>query len=207
MHPIFNELTSSIELTSDLKNSVYKFLCTNNCSDTAEHSLKVGEEARRIAILFNVDPVAAAQAGWLHDISAVFPNHCRISVARQLGIDVLPEEKKFPMIIHQKISRVMAEDIFQITSSEILDAVGCHTTLRANSTLLDQVLFVADKIAWDQEGEPPFAVKLRKSLEHSLRHAAFTYINYLWERKDSLKVIHPWLRDAYEELKENTSVD
>ncbi|HDR3858072.1 TPA: HAD family hydrolase, partial [Bacillus anthracis] len=33
-------------------------------------------------------------------------------------------------------------------------------------------------------------------------HAAFAYISYLWDRKDTLKVLHPWLEDAYWQLKE-----
>ncbi|EJW16375.1 hydrolase (HAD superfamily) [Paenibacillus alvei DSM 29] len=70
------------------------------------------------------------------------------------------------MIIHQKLSKVMARDIFGITDNEVLDAVGCHTTLRANATQLDLVLFVADKIAWDQQGTPPYL----KELHHNLKN-------------------------------------
>ncbi|OSX89232.1 hypothetical protein BTJ44_04916 [Bacillus mycoides] len=39
-------------------------------------------------------------------------------------------------------------------------------------------------------------------MEKSLEHAAFVYISYLWERKYTLKVIHPWLEEAYWYLKE-----
>ena|GEM_PF-3074165 len=67
--------------------------------------------------------------------------------------------------------------------------------------MLDQVLFVADKISWDQKGTPPYLNELKKNLQESITHGAFTYINYLWERKETLKVIHPWLADAYEELR------
>lgn len=42
----------------------------------------------------------------------------------------------------------------------------------------------------------------KKGLEKSLEYAAFTYISYLWDRKDTLKVLHPWLEDAYWQLKE-----
>ncbi|XEC96636.1 bis(5'-nucleosyl)-tetraphosphatase (symmetrical) YqeK [Paenibacillus tarimensis] len=205
MHPILNNLIKDISFTNDLKNDIVLFLTTNKCPKTADHCLDVGAEARRIAVLFNSDPEEAEIAGWLHDISAVFPNHERIAAARELEIDVLPEEEFFPMIIHQKLSKVMAKEIFKITNSEILEAVGCHTTLRANSTRLDQVLFVADKIAWDQTGEPPYIQRLHKSLEVSLTHAVYSYINYLWERKESLKVVHPWLLEAYEELKDGCS--
>ncbi|NHN34543.1 HD domain-containing protein [Paenibacillus sp. S3N08] len=174
---------------------------------TADHCMDVGTEARRVALLFEVNPDAAEIAGWLHDISAVFPSNERIAVSRDLQIEILPEEEVFPMIIHQKISKVMARDIFKITNVEILDAVGCHTTLRAHSTLLDRVLFVADKISWDQLGEPPYIQELNRSLKLSLTHGAFSYINYLWERKDTLKVVHPWLKEAYEEMKQKKSIN
>lgn len=42
----------------------------------------------------------------------------------------------------------------------------------------------------------------KKGIEKSLEHAAFAYISFLWERKETLKVIHPWLKDAYWQLKE-----
>lgn len=44
--------------------------------------------------------------------------------------------------------------------------------------------------------------RYKNGLEKSLEHAAFVYISYLWERKDTLKVIHPWLEEAYWHLKE-----
>ncbi|WP_211748700.1 bis(5'-nucleosyl)-tetraphosphatase (symmetrical) YqeK [Paenibacillus sp. Marseille-Q4541] len=202
MHSIFKPLTQHVSFTGELKKDIQLFLTLNQCPKTAKHCIEVGTESRRIAMLFNANQAAAETAGWLHDISAVFPNNGRIEVARQLQIEVFPEEERFPMIIHQKISKVMAQDIFNIHDQDVLDAVGCHTTLRSSSTLLDQVLFVADKISWDQSGVPPYINELNRNLEKSLTHGAFAYINYLWERKETLKVIHPWLRDAYEELKD-----
>ncbi|SMF79953.1 putative HD superfamily hydrolase of NAD metabolism [Paenibacillus uliginis N3/975] len=200
MQAILKELTRNMNFTHDLKQDIQLFLISNHCPKTAEHCMEVGTEARRVATLFNADPDEAEIGGWLHDISAVIPNNERIAAAKELQIDILAEEEAFPMIIHQKISKVMAKEIFKITNAEILDAVGCHTTLRRNSSKLDQVLFVADKIAWDQSGIPPYIQELHRNLEVSLTYGAFSYINYLWERKESLKVIHPWLRDAYEEL-------
>ena len=63
-------------------------------------------------------------------------------------------------------------------------------------------MFVADKIEWDQTGEPPYLHQITKQLDISLNHAAFEYINYLWKQRDNLRVIHPWLSDAYYELKD-----
>ncbi|ASL65211.1 hypothetical protein SAMN04488573_1011735 [Bacillus sp. 5mfcol3.1] len=105
------------------------------------------------------------------------------------------------MIIHQKLSRVIAKEIFKVENEEILNAICCHTTLRKYATKMDLVLFVADKIEWDQNGTPPYLIEIKKGLEKSLEKAAFVYISYLWERKDTLKVIHPWLEEAYWDLK------
>src|SRR6266536_732482 len=101
------------------------------------------------------------------------------------------------MIIHQKLSRVLASEVFGVHDVLVLDAVECHTTLRANATQMDKVLFVADKIAWDQEGIAPYHHKLLAALEQSLDHAVFVYLKYLWTRRHTLKVFHPWARDAY----------
>ncbi|MDF9581777.1 bis(5'-nucleosyl)-tetraphosphatase (symmetrical) YqeK, partial [Bacillus paranthracis] len=173
-----------------------------NQKPTYKHSIRVANEARKIAKMFYEDEEKAAIAGYLHDISAIFPNEVRIVVAEEFGIEILEEERKFPMIIHQKLSRVIAKEIFKVHDEETLDAICCHTTLRKHATKMDLVLFVADKIEWDQNGTPPYLVEVKKGLEKSLEHAAFAYISYLWDRKDTLKVLHPWLEDAYWQLKE-----
>jgi HD superfamily phosphohydrolase YqeK len=101
------------------------------------------------------------------------------------------------MIIHQKLSRILASEVFGVDDVLVLDAVECHTTLKANPTRLDKVLFVADKIAWDQDGIAPYYHKLVAALEQSLDHAVLVYLKYLWDRRHTLKVFHPWAREAY----------
>nr|WP_307722011.1 HD domain-containing protein [Paenibacillus elgii] len=130
MHPILAEHTKPFPRTNRLRDDIRSFLSVNGCEKTAEHCMDVGTEARRIALRFGADPEAAETSGWLHDISAVIPNGDRIAVSRELGIEVLPEEEAFPIIVHQKLSVVMAQQLFGVTDTVILDAVGCHTTLR-----------------------------------------------------------------------------
>ncbi|MCY9590222.1 HDIG domain-containing protein [Paenibacillus chitinolyticus] len=188
------------ELSGDLKKDVYAFLTENGHRETAEHCMKVGEQARELAVRYGADPETAARSGYLHDISAVFPNDARISVSVQLGIEVLPEEESFPMIIHQKLSKAIARDLFGVEDPEILSAVECHTTLKKQASQMDKLLFTADKVAWDQIGTPPYLEELNRGLALSIDHAAFAYIRYLWSRKDTLRVVHPWLKEAYADL-------
>lgn len=192
----------SFSPTGKIENDIKDFLLKYNQEFTYKHSIRVANEARKIAEMFYEDEEKAAIAGYLHDISAIFPNEVRIVVSEEFGIEILEEERKFPMIIHQKLSRVIAKEIFKVNDEETLNAISCHTTLRKHATKMDLVLFVADKIEWDQNGTPPFLVEVKNGLEKSLEHAAFAYISYLWERKDTLKVIHPWLEEAYWHLKE-----
>lgn len=187
--------------TGKIENDIKAFLLKYNKEFTYKHSIRVANEAKKIAEKFHVDKEKAAIAGYLHDISGIFPNEERIAVAEEFGVEIVEAERKFPMIIHQKLSRVIAKEIFKVEDEEILNAICCHTTLRKHATKMDLVLFVADKIEWDQKGTPPYLIEIKKGLEKSLEKAAFVYISYLWERKDTLKVIHPWLEEAYWDLK------
>ncbi|SIQ75700.1 MULTISPECIES: HD domain-containing protein [unclassified Paenibacillus] len=198
-------LLKPVPLSGDLQKDIHAFLVTNGREDTASHCMAVGAEARRLAEAADCDPAQAEQAGWLHDIGAVYPNDVRIEAARLLNLDVLPEEEAFPMIVHQKLSRQMGHDLFGIRDAAVLDAAGCHTTLRPCSTLLDRAVFVADKIKWDQTGEPPYLNLLLPSLELSVTHAAFAYLSYMWDQRDKLRVVHPWLRSSYLELSAHLS--
>jgi predicted HD superfamily hydrolase involved in NAD metabolism len=205
MHPLFEKLTQNFVFSGNIREDAHTFLLHHDCPQIADHVLRVGREAWRLAERFGTDPVHAEIAGYLHDISGVFPNAERVEVAQVLGLDVLPEEEAFPLIVHQKISKVMARELFGVTDVKTLDAIECHTTLKANATVEDLVLFVADKIEWDQQGTPPYLQAITSQLELSLTHAALAYLEYMWSNRHNLRVIHPWLEAAYHELSGTTS--
>lgn len=193
-------LGRSLALTGHLSKDVSRFLAEHGQVHTAAHCAQVALQAGKLAERFGVSTSHAKTAGWLHDVSVVIPNEKRVGVALENGLEVLPEEEKLPMIVHQKLSALMARKLFQINDAEVLSAVGCHTTLKADASPLDKVVFVADKIAWDQPGTPPYLGELEKALESSLDAAALVYLEYLWERRDDLPVLHPWVAAAHRQL-------
>ena len=199
---VLTQLGAGLQLTGDIARDVPVFLTHHGRPDTVAHCGAVAAEAGRIAALVGADLDAAEVASWLHDVSVIIPSEQRAVIAKQLGIDVLPEEAIFPMIIHQKLSAMLAREIFQIGDAAILSAVGCHTTLKAGATMLDKVLFVADKLAWDQPGHAPFHDDMRAALDRSLDQAALVYLRYLWEQRATLRVLHPWAQAAYVELRD-----
>ena len=200
MQPALIAYTQALVLRGDLRSDASALLLLHGCAHTIGHSARVAAEAERLATHYNLESQSAYQAAWLHDISAIVPNHKRIMLAEQLGVEILPEERQLPMIIHQKLSVCIAAEVFGIDHRAILSAIGCHTTLRAGASLLDMVVFVADKIAWDQPGDPPYLDAIRAASTQSLPAAALVYLRYLWERRATLAVVHPWLVAAYQEL-------
>lgn len=200
MNSKLSQLASQVSFQGDLQKDVVQFLSHHGFEKTVGHSARVAAEAQRIAERYDIDPQAAANAAWLHDISTVIPNHERITYAEELGIEVLEEERKLPMIIHQKLSVAIAQQLFEISDTGVLSAIGCHTTLKAGASPLDMVVFVADKIAWDQAGDPPYLTEIQAALQRSLDQAAFCYLDYLWQRQADLVVLHPWAVEAHLEI-------
>jgi len=197
---MLNHYIGDFKSTGKIVDDVPRFLELFGYQKTAEHCSAVASKAKELAKRFNSDSSKAEQAGYLHDVSAVIPNEKRIDFAQSQSVEILAEEIQYPMIIHQKLSVILAREAFGVIDNEILSAIGCHTTLKAKPTLLDKVVFLADKIAWDKDGSPPYLSKVVKAMDESLDVAVLEYLNYLWERRSQLKVIHPWLIEAREYL-------
>ena len=125
------------------------------------------------------------------------PRDQYLVVAKEWGVDVLAEERRLPMLLHQKLSRVIAHDVFGVIDEGILCAIECHTTLKAGALPLDKVVFLADKIEWDQPGRPLYLDELEEVLYGmpSLDAAVKVYCDYVWDHRDSGFVPHPWFVD------------
>jgi predicted HD superfamily hydrolase involved in NAD metabolism len=200
VNPILKELVNNVLLSGHVPDDAAAFLRAHGCEQVSKHCRNVAEESVKLAQQFNLDTECALQAGWLHDVSAVIPNSKRLWYARRLGIQVLQTEISLPMILHQKLSKVFASEIFGVHCSAVLEAVECHTTLKRNPSPLDMAIFVADKLAWDQEGVPPYEAAMKVALQEDLLAAVKVYLNYMWERRDRLPVLHPWLVEAVQSL-------
>ena len=183
-----------------LHQDVTAVLIHHDLPKVAQHVARVAQEARRLATHFGIDPQSAEIAGWLHDISAVIPNAVRVELCHALDIPVMSGEANFPMILHQKLSVAVARDVFGVEDTAVLSAIGCHTTLKAGASLLDKIMFVADKIKWDQPGNPPYLTEIETAVTHSIDDACSVYLSHLWQQRDTLGYAHPWFLEAYEEL-------
>lgn len=193
MDEIFTPIIQGFHFTGDIRKDSYNLLINHKRFIIAEHTLRVWSKAKSLAKIYEIDEEAAETSAFLHDIGGIYLNEERYKISKALGIEVVPEEEVLPLILHQKISAVMARELFNINDERILSAISCHTTLKANASKLDMLIFLADKIEWDQKGTPPYLEEIEKALPISLELAAFRFIKYQLSNKNNLKVIHPWL--------------
>jgi len=164
------------------------------------HSINTMREAVKLAILFDGDIQKSAIAGLLHD--------CAKSMAKK-GRDSLftqriqgGQSKNFSDILHAYEGRQVAIEQFHINDPDILNAIYYHTTSRAGSSLLEKIIFVADKI---EPGRTfPRIDEIRKITYHDLEEglaACLTDIIQLLRRTD--KTPHPDTIAAYQSIIEN----
>ena len=194
--------------TGDIKADVQSLLCSNNKAKTYEHVKAVAEMNIKIAEQYGLDKEICELCGYLHDISAVFSPDYMLEYATKNGWNIDEAEEKFPMLLHQRISRIIAQEDFDVTDERILSAVEYHTTLKANPSAYDMAVFIADKLAWDREGEAPFYTVVSDALKNSLEAACLAYQDYIVEHK---MILHPhkWFEESVEWLRgiiENKSI-
>ena len=186
----------SYNLIDSIKN---KYL-NNNKVDVLKHVEDVADIAVKLAEIYNLDITKTKLAALLHDISGIMTPQEMYDFAKKRGLEIDPAEEKYHALLHQRISKIIAQEEFNITDSDILNAIECHTTLRKNASLYDKVIFIADKISWDQKGVPSYDNLLKSGSVESLNEACYLYIKYQFDN-NLLVMPHKWLIEAYEDLK------
>lgn len=189
-----------------LKENVCQFFDTYQCIHTKEHSLKVANESLNLAHRFGVDSQKCYQAALLHDISAVISHNQMMEIALQNAWTIDPSEEKYPFLLHQRVSALFAQNIFQIEDKDVLSAITCHTTLKAHPSQIDLVVFLADKIQWDQPGLPPYLEVIEEGMKISLAYSAYLFLKEQLQHKRILYP-HQWLKEAYEDLSKRGKKD
>lgn len=194
---------NQIIVTGNIEIDVANFLIKNNRDKTLKHVTAVANRNSEIAEKFGLDKNVCIISGYLHDISTVIHPNDMLSYMRENNLYIDEAELKYPFILHQRISRLLAKTFFKIEDERILSSIECHSTLNAKPTRYDMALFIADKLSWDQEGIPPFFDIVYNNLSYSLERACLAYINYIIDKN---MILHPhsWLLEGKEYLENNS---
>jgi len=106
------------------------------------HTLNVGLLSAKLAHDHGEDCDKALIAGTLHDCAKELPMDEQKQMAEAVCGDLFVDDK----LLHSPAGAYMARTMFGITDKEILDAITYHTTGRGGATMLDKIVYLADKI-------------------------------------------------------------
>ena len=187
-------------LSGDIRTDVKNILLINGKSKTYIHVANVADRNALISKTYDLDHDKCVIAGLLHDISAIIKPEDMLKYAYENRLEVCEAERKYPFLLHQRLSKICAVEYFNISDEEILSAIECHTTLKKCPTKYEMSLFIADKLAWDREGLPPFYEEVNAALDISLEAACYKYMEYMVDNDMILCPHDNWI-EAYEQLK------
>lgn len=165
----------------------------------ALHSQNVAEEAVRLAKRYNADVERAETAGLLHDImKETEPNEQRSLILRY------DRHNKFdskPMLasdklLHGPAGAAYCRLVLRVKDEEILNAIFFHTTARADMTLVEKIVYIADYTSRERNyKEVDYVRKLAdKSLEAAIAFTTAYTIKDLIAKKMPLNI---YTVDAY----------
>ncbi len=112
------------------------------------HTMGVSEEAVKLAEIYGtpVDCEKAKVAGLLHDCAKDYPKELRMRFCKEYKVKTDEIMEQQPDLLHPFLGAEVAKREYQIQDEEILNAIRYHTTGRANMTLLEKIVFIADYI-------------------------------------------------------------
>ena len=107
------------------------------------HSKCVMERAVEYAEIYGYDIEKARLTAICHDIAKEVPKEERIPMCEKYGVELDEIEKTQNSLIHAKLGAKIAEIEFGF-DEEMCNAIKYHTTGKANMSLLEKIIFIAD---------------------------------------------------------------
>ncbi len=153
------------------------------------HSLGVADEAVALAELYGADIAKARLAGLLHDCAKGYPVDEQIPRCDAAGIELDEETRLCPPVVHGCLGAWIAEREYGVSDQAVLRAIRLHTVGAADMTLLDKIVWLADKTERGRtfDGVERLRDESRRDLDSAIRMGLEWQIR---KGKESGKRIH-----------------
>ena len=109
------------------------------------HVLGCRDTAVELARVYGENEADAARAGLLHDITKAIDGPLQLTLCDEYGIVLDTFSRSFPKTLHALTGSLVAERIFG-ENENVVSAICHHTTGRANMTLLEKIIYIADYV-------------------------------------------------------------
>ena len=107
------------------------------------HVLGCRDTAVELAKHWGANEEDAARAGILHDITKAIDGPLQLTLCEAYGKILSDFSRKYPKTLHALTGSLVAERIFG-ENEEVVSAICHHTTGKADMTLLQKIIYVAD---------------------------------------------------------------
>lgn len=101
------------------------------------------EEAVRLAQCWGANEEHARRAAILHDCTKYLKLDEQLAICKQYGVKLDDMERKAVKLLHSKTGAALAKHVFG-ECEEVCQAIYWHTTGKADMTLLEKILYIAD---------------------------------------------------------------
>ncbi|MEY8337277.1 bis(5'-nucleosyl)-tetraphosphatase (symmetrical) YqeK [Lachnospiraceae bacterium 62-35] len=168
-----------------------------------EHSIGVSFTAMALAMRYGYSLEKAEIAGLLHDCAKHFQDSEIIRKCRKHKIFLTGDELKAPAVLHAVYGAWLAEHRYGVKDPEIISAIRWHTTGKADMSLLEKIIYIADYIEPRRSKAEDLAM-VRKMAFMDLNETIFCILEgtlkYLGNKKAS---VDSMTYEAYEYYKEH----
>lgn len=184
-------------IVGELNDHVKVYLESFQRQDIYEHTLEVVDQVKCLHRDFDFDLDKCTVSAYLHDLGRVVPKKEMVYFCQSFGYLPLKGELYAPDLLHQVASKIIACEIFGIEDVEVLEAVACHTTLKMNPNQTEMILFLADKLSWNEDRFAYLKAKMRRGLEDSMEEGIFQYFEDMHKKREQLGYYHKLSQEAY----------
>ena len=147
---------------------------------------------------WGADETDAARAALLHDVTKALDVPGQLTLPGEYGMILDEFSKNYPKTLHALTGSLVAQHVFG-EKPAVVQAIRYHTTGRANMTLLEKIIYVADYM--EPNRDFPGVDKLRQlafsDLNAALQLGLTMTINVLREQGNE---VSPESREALEWL-------
>ena len=125
------------------------------------HTAEVEKMAAYLGSIYEPDKIPLLRvAALLHDVTKEYPQETQIELCREYGVELEADAYFAPKTLHARTAAAIIPEKFpDFADAEIISCVRYHTTGRADMTLSEKLIYLADYIDMSRTFED--CVKLR----------------------------------------------
>lgn len=162
--------------------------------------LRVREVALVLAERHRVDREKVWLAASAHDIAREMDDAELLVKARELGICFSLLEEAAPILLHGPIAAELLRGQ-GLADTEVYQAIYWHSTARRGMTVVEKVLFLADKLDPEKIARYPYLPLIKALADEDLDRAILEFLNRdLAQRLRQGDPLHPASLEARNEL-------